>query len=234
MPPIGAATLPHVAAYPSLTLTVPAWMRGPRWLRPRRTSRVHTEALRPYSVSFASLHRLVVGRRRGRATPAARTSPRRGRPSPRSPPRGPSARRRAGRCRAARGHRSAPVRTLGDGVVDVRDDALVLLLLADQAAHVGAPVQGRWTAASPDTRLDEPARRTRRRRRVWTTSRSALMHSCPAEEKQARISARRPRRRRLASCGDVHRVLAAELEARPDEAAGRRLGDAAGPWRSTP
>ena len=46
MPPIGAATLPHAAAYPSLTLTVPTAIAVPI-RRPRATSRVQTEALRP-------------------------------------------------------------------------------------------------------------------------------------------------------------------------------------------
>ena len=53
MPPIGASTEAYVAAYPSLTFTVPARIRA-AIRRPRATSRVHTEAFRPYGVLLAS------------------------------------------------------------------------------------------------------------------------------------------------------------------------------------
>src|SRR5262245_29527986 len=52
MPPIGAPVDPYVAAYPSLTLTVPASRRA-AMRRPLRVSRVQTLALRPYGVWFA-------------------------------------------------------------------------------------------------------------------------------------------------------------------------------------
>ena len=61
IPPIGAPTLPHAAAYPSLMLTMPVSSEL-AIRRPRATSRVQTEALERAEVGVVGQpHRLLVG-----------------------------------------------------------------------------------------------------------------------------------------------------------------------------